>query len=180
MFSESYVYKDELLKYANDLLKRKYQKKWFDESYLIIEKEIFFGFFIIRKLCESFKISNFLEKKAYKVGKIYYKMPFNLNFFNMYKILDHINLNNIKTNRINIKKICNQFIHSYYLFILHEKEDNNIKVLLSSDYSKAKECLIVNIDTIANIFREFGENYPEKLEFKRNKETGEVENVKLK
>jgi len=174
MFSESYVYKDELLKYAKDLLKRKYQKKWFEKTYLIIEKEIFFGFFIIRKLCESIKISDHLKDKMYKVEKIYYKKPFNINLFNMYKILDYINLNNIKTDSINIEKICNQFIHSYYLFILHEKEDNNIKVLLSSDHSKKKECLIMNIDTIASIFKEFGKNYPNKMESKYNQKTGEI------
>lgn len=44
MFSESYIYKDELLKYSRDLLKRKDQKKWFDKSYLLVEKERFFGF----------------------------------------------------------------------------------------------------------------------------------------
>ncbi len=175
MFSESYVYKDELIKYAKDLLKRKYQKKWFDETYLIIEKEIFFGFFIIRKLCESFLISNSLKKKTHKVGKLYYKITFNLNYFNICKILDHIDLNKEKADRISIKKLCNQFVHSYYLFILNDKEKSNVRVLLSSDYSKSKECLIVNIDTIANIFKEFGENYP-----KNNKELGEINNVKLK
>ncbi len=174
MFSESYVYKNELLKYAKDLLRRKYQKKWFNESYLIIEKEIFFGFFIIRKLYESLKISSSLKNKAYIVGKIYYEIPFNLNYFNIYKILDYINLNKEKTDRISIKKICNQFIHSYYLFILHDKEGSNVRVLLSSDYSKSKECLIVNIDTIASIFKEFGKNYPKKIESKHNKKTGEV------
>ena len=175
MFSESYVYKDELLKYAKDLLKRKYQKKWFDETYLIIEKEIFFGFFIIRKLCESFLISNSLKKKMYKVGKIYYKITFNLNYFNICKILDYIDLNKEKADRISIKKLCNQFIHSYYLFILNDKEESNLSVLLSSDYSKSKECLIINIDTIASIFKEFGENYPI-----CSQELGEINNVKFK
>lgn len=88
--------------------------------------------------------------------------------------MDYINLNKEKTDRISIKKICNQFIHSYYLFILHDKEESNVRVLLSSDYSKSKGCLIVNVDTIANIFKEFGENYPKKIELKYNQKTGEI------
>jgi hypothetical protein len=71
MFSESYIYKDELLRYANDLIKRKEQRKWFDRSYLLIEKEIFFGFFVIRKLCESYKISEYLKSKNYNVEKFF-------------------------------------------------------------------------------------------------------------
>jgi len=166
MFSESYIYKDELLKYANDLIKRKEQRKWFDRSYLLIEKEIFFGFFIVRKLCESFKISNYLKSKNYNVGKITLNLPFELNLLNNYKVLDYIDLEAIKETRMNIKKICNQFIHSYYFFILSEEYNRNKSILISSDYFKTKSCLIININIIIGIFKEFGENYPKSLKYK--------------
>jgi len=82
MFSESYIYKDELLKYSRDLLKRKDQKKWFDKSYLLVGKEIFFGFFIIRKLCESYKISDYLKYKNIDIRKIVLGLPFEPNPIN--------------------------------------------------------------------------------------------------
>lgn len=65
---------------------------------------------------------------------------------------------------MNIKVICHRFIHSYYLFILSDKY--NKSVIVTSDYYKTKELLIIDIDKIIYIFREFGENYPTKMKIK--------------
>jgi len=67
---------------------------------------------------------------------------------------------------MNIKKICNLFIHSYYFFILSGEYNKNKSVLISSDRFKAKYCLIFDINKIIYIFKEIGENYPKSLKYK--------------
>ncbi|MCS6725760.1 hypothetical protein, partial [Proteus mirabilis] len=67
MIYDSVYWKDELIKLADKLEMRVIQRRWWDKSYYTLEKEIFLGFYSIRKLIESQKISKTVVDKTFNV-----------------------------------------------------------------------------------------------------------------
>jgi len=177
MISESYVYKDELLKFADDLQKRRTQKRWTERTGLLIEKELFFGFFIIRKLCEAVKISNSLKAKDFKVSVLPIAAPFDINVTTEHKVLENIDWEKQIYQKMSIIQICNQFIHSF-LMLLVSKEDGGLEsVLISSDWFKSKKCFLIDLEIIIQIFQEFGNNYPYRISWRRDRNCKIIEYI---
>ena len=59
MIYESYYWRKELVKLATKLEKRiSFSGSWTDSQYGTFEKEIMIGFYMIRKLRDSFKLTN--------------------------------------------------------------------------------------------------------------------------
>jgi hypothetical protein len=171
MISESHIYKDELLKFAADLKKRLIKMRWTERSILIVEKELFYGFFIIRKLCETLKISDSLKIKCYPVCVHDINAPFDINFTTDHKILEHIDFENQSIEYMKITEICNQFIHSFLLRICSDEKGGLHSILVSSDWFKSRKCLMIEINTVIKIFKEIGKNYPHEIHWTRESET---------
>ena len=167
MISESYIYKDELLKYATDLQKRRSQKRWTDRTNLLIEKELFFGFFIIRKLCETVKISDSLKAKDFPVSVLSINSSIDINFTTDHKALKYVNWDDPQPDKMKVTHICNQFIHSFLMTLILNEDDGLGGILISSDRYKSKKCFMIELDTIIQIFIEFGNNYPCTSHFRR-------------
>lgn len=67
MITESELWKEDLVKTANKLLKRSVQKKWSKRSWFCLEKELFIGFYTVRKLIESSDAPKELIHRNYKL-----------------------------------------------------------------------------------------------------------------
>ena len=167
MISESYIYKNELLKFATDLKKRRTQTRWTTRTDLIIERTIFFGFFIIRKLCETVKISDYLKTKNFKVSVLSIDAPFEINFTTDHKIFEYIDWENEKHENMPVIQICNQFIHSFLMTIVMGEKGGFAGIMVSSDRFKSKKCFFIRARTVIQIFQEFGKNYPSKSHWRR-------------
>jgi hypothetical protein len=73
MISETELWKADLIKTASKLLKRILQKKWSSRSLFNLEKELFLGFFIVRKLIESNEVDPDFKSKKYKISVFPYR-----------------------------------------------------------------------------------------------------------
>ena len=62
MIWESQFWKEDLARLALQLKKRTGQRRWSERSLAKLEKEVFIGFYAIRKLLESKKLSERLTK----------------------------------------------------------------------------------------------------------------------
>ena len=58
MIWESYYWKQDLLRQAKNLIRRKSQHRWPEASLAKIEQMVMLGFYSVRKLIEASKISN--------------------------------------------------------------------------------------------------------------------------
>lgn len=174
MISESYIYKDDLLRIAQTLKKRKNQKRWTEKTYLLTEKSLFYAFFIIRKLGETPTISNSLREKSYPTSKYRIDSPRDINWTNDHKAIQYIDFENPKPHALSLKKICNQFIHSFLLYLVRDENGLMHDVIVSSDYFKTKECYSIRVDTIIHILNEIGKNYPATIKWHRDFDTSEI------
>jgi len=148
MIIESELWKEDLVKIANKLLKRLVQKKWSKRSWFCLEKEIFIGFFAVRKLIEANSIPRDLINRNFKLLMLPRKKII-VDEFDRLVPYDHVGCE--ETN-INIRDICNQFIHSYHI----SPSGSNgtlIGFFINSEYQSKKGIYLITIFDIVEIFR---------------------------
>jgi len=165
MIHESSYWKEDLLKLANKLERRIIQTRWGEKNLYTLEKEIFIGFYSIRKLIESNKISDSLSERNYEVKEFPYQG-------NPESIITHFketdyNLNKAKKFNITVSQLCNQFIHSHHFLPFLPNGKNLIGFFFCSDY-KRKSCIyLITLFDIVDIYRSIGNNYPSSMHTKR-------------
>jgi len=143
MISENDLWKKELLKSADKLLKRMIQSRWSKRSIFTLEKELFLGFYSIRKLMEAKSISKEIVKKKYEL--IMFPKNNELNENSPY---------DPKRTKISftVRDICNLFIHSYHFTFFGDK---NLLAgfLINSDFTKKDGIYLILIFDIVEIYR---------------------------
>lgn len=169
MIYESSYWKEDLLKTVNKLAKKKNQKKWSERSYVSVEKDIFLSFYSIRKLIEAHKITSTLTNKLYKIVSFESKGK-NVTLLNCHKIDELYDLNKKISYSMNLKNLCNLFIHSYvFTFYFHEK--GIVGIFVNSDFSRNKKLYRISLELIISILKQVGEDDPNEIhyEFDKNK-----------
>ena len=158
MISESSYWKDDLLKLATKLELRLVQKRWSEKIYYTVEKELFFGFYSIRKLIESKKISETVLKKTYKI----HEFPKNEKTQSLIvtDISNEFELNKGKEVNVSVTTLCNQFIHSYHFSPFTPDGKSLIGFFICSDYKRKSGIYLITIFDVVEIYREIGNNYP--------------------
>ncbi len=112
MIYESSYWKDDLLKLADKLERRIAQRRWGEKNFYSLEKDIFLGFYSVRKLIESYKISDSLKNKSYKIREFPYSgQPESISTNVEAGSYD---LSKGREVSITIAQLCNQFIHSHH------------------------------------------------------------------
>jgi len=161
MIRESSYWKDDLIKLANKLERRLVQTRWGEKNLYTVEKDIFLGFYYVRKLIESKKISDSLKKKSYEVKEFPYRgSPESI--INHFKETDY-DFSMAKTSKITIIQLCNQFIHSYYFFPFLPNGKNLIGFLFCSDHKRTSCIYLITLFDVVDIYRTIGSNYPRNM-----------------
>jgi hypothetical protein len=148
MITESELWKTELDRISKKLLLRIIQKKWSRRSIFNLEKELFLGFFSIRKLIESEHISKELADKKYE---LIFFAKINLSKEEIDNILPYSS-NDASKKQLTIRTICNQFIHSYHL-IPFSTEGKLLGLFINSDFQKKRGIYLILLFHIVEIFR---------------------------
>lgn len=161
MILESSFWKDDLLKLADKLQSRIIQKRWGSKNIFSLEKDLFIGFYVIRKLIESQKISDLVRLKEYKVLEFEYKNSKKsiINNFSAEKY----NFDQPKQSTLTIVQLCNQFIHSFYFLPSFSEEGNLIGFYICSDHQHIKSIYLITIFDVVDIYELVGNNYPSKI-----------------
>lgn len=148
MITEGDLWKEDLSKTADKLLKRMVQKKWSKRSWFCLEKELFIGFYTVRKLIESNQGTKELLDKTLKLA-MFRRKTIIKDDFDKFVPYDHEKPSKIN---VNVRDICNQFIHSYHLSPFGS---NNTLVgfLINSEFQSKKGIYLITIFDIVEIFR---------------------------
>lgn len=166
MIYESSFWKNDLIKIANKLELRLIQTRWGDKNLYTLEKEIFLGFYSIRKLIESKKVSDSLKTKIYDINEFPYQGDTE-SIITHFKVEDY-DLSKGKKASITIGQLCNQFIHSHHFLPFLPNGKNLIGFFFCSD-NKRKSCIyFISIFDIVDIYRCIGNNHPNTLHLERS------------
>lgn len=150
MISGSDLWKEDLVKMANKLLKRIIQKKWSRRSVFTMEKELFIGFYSVRKLIEANEVPNELLHTRFELLMFPRK---NLSDEEIGTVLPYEpSPGDALMKKISVREICNQFIHSYHLLPFGDKSAL-VGFFINSDFQSKKGIYLITIFDIAEIFR---------------------------
>lgn len=159
MIWESSYWKNDLLKTARKLGRKKNKKRWPERALVNFEKELFISFYSIRKLIEANKISTDLimtkiTAKSYpSLGKVVTSM-------NWHRIDELYDFSTSNIEKISLIFICNQLIHSYVFMPSFNENSQLTGILFSSDKYRNKKLFSVDINDVIGILRKVGSNYP--------------------
>ncbi len=167
MINESYYWKKELLKLAVRLEKRKKNQRWWTESqYGTFEKEIMIGFYIIRKLLEAKKLTNAIVSKKI-IGTKFPNNGTNVTLGNNHRFFELYDFEKPKQDKFDLIFLCNQLVHSYIFSPNFECDSETGKgektlssILFCSDENRNKWLFEIHIDSVTNLFKELGNDYP--------------------
>lgn len=174
MIYESQYWKDPLLAGAGKIRELFRQEDMTDEQYAEVERELFMGFYSIRKLMEAVgKVSKETREMKLTVSR-YPKLPKApiVDWYNRSDFWELYNLDKPQTIELDILFVSNRMIHSF-IFILSGGEDGD-GVFFNSDYDKDKQLYFVDITEILRAFETVGNDYPSTLHAWRDSESGEM------
>ncbi|CAC9436401.1 hypothetical protein [uncultured Gammaproteobacteria bacterium] len=115
MIHESHYWKEPLLKSAKWLSRLRLNENTRKNTYVKLEKELMLGFYSVRKLIETIKISDSTKKIKFKIQ--WYKNTKKVDWLNHTCIDENYDLTKPNGEEKDIKFICNLFIHSYVFVV---------------------------------------------------------------
>lgn len=159
MIYESRYWKDDLLKAASDLRRRRTQKCWPEVSFARVEQRIMLGFYGVRKLRDSRKIADRLRHRSVPLDE----------FPPTGETIDHLNridldeiyeMDTPHATKKPLEFVCNQIIHSYIFTPGFNEEGLLEDLFFASDRQKDSGMFCIKIEEIISIFEEVGSNDP--------------------
>lgn len=137
MIYESYPWKQEIKRRIQQIKKyntitRMSEKP--DSTCFILEKNIMYSAFAIRKLIECKKLSDSAD--SYSMQTTAYKPIVPINRINRWPSEDTHDLEHSIELSVMGKNVCNWIIHSYIFCLKHDEKDQIVDFMVSSDYDK--------------------------------------------
>lgn len=175
MIWESWHWKKPLLDMARRLRKLKISGELSEEQLAQIERDIFIGFYSVRKLIETVtKVSDSAKTLQVKIGWFHNRKE--VNWRNNHKIDDLYDLGKTNYETRDIIYICGRIIHSF-IFVPVLDESGLKAILFTSDTEKNKKLYSLEIDYVINIFERIGNDNPTKITWNKDPKTGEETTV---
>jgi hypothetical protein len=174
MITESYYWKKPLLVGAKFIRKNIYAEDISEAQFARIEREIFIGFYAIRKLLEATgKVS--AERRAMKIALTRYEKRADqpiVDWYNRSEFWELYDLDNAALELRDLLYVAHRMVHSF-IFILSGDDDGH-GALFTSDRDKDTRLNFISTDEIVRVFEVVGQDYPSGFLASRDEATGEM------
>ncbi len=173
MISVSRYWKTPLLRAATWLQRLRVEEETSEKSLMRVEREIFIGFYAIRKLISTFKLSISTKQISVTLESFPAIQGEIVDYFNRHNFEELFDLDSVTQEQHDLEFLCNQVIHSY-VFIIGLTEDGIIEgFYLTSDKMRHKKLYFVPLAQVISVFRAVGQDYPKKINLQREPQTDE-------
>lgn len=172
MINESYYWKQSLLENAIKFKEYEAVKEIDEERYVKIEKDVFIGFYSIRKLLESeTKITDSLKSQKYDLD-YFLHMGDDVTWLNKHKINELYSFDKAQSEKRHLWFIASRIIHSFIFNLCISQNGGFNGILFTSDIDKNKKLYMLSLDQLIKIFEAVGNDKVVKVEYKKCSETG--------
>lgn len=146
MISDSIPWKDELERVAQRLESKANQKRWTERSSFLVERDVMFSAYAIRKLCESFKVSDALRRAQFPVVRFDLTGPKVPDVFDRHEFWDLYDIAKGTRQTLSLPAVCNQLIHSW-VWSLSADENSELfdGFYVSSDRERKKSLYFIGV-----------------------------------
>ncbi|MEU2353671.1 hypothetical protein ABZ599_12010 [Streptomyces misionensis] len=179
MISDSIPWRVELLATAERLEKRKSQRRWTERTSFLIERDVMVGAYSVRRLKESYKVSDELAARAFTVQlhELSGSVP---DVHNSHKFWDLYDLGASSDAELSLSEVCNQIIHSWVWGFAAGEDGRGLGGIFVSSDRKRRKCLyFLTIDMLIDLFRSIGEEDIYHIDMRRD-ENGEMHYTRIK
>lgn len=175
MIHESRYWKTPLLRAATWLERLRVEEETSERSLVRVEREVFVGFYAIRKLISTFKISKSTKQLKFDIQWSPSIRGKSIDYFNKHEIDELFDLDTVTFEQRDLEFLCNQVVHSY-IFVICLSEDGSVKgFFLASDTMRYQKVFFVQLMQVIQAFRTVGRDYPSNLKLERNPQTDQWE-----
>jgi len=174
MIWESSYWKDDLLKSADFLAEKEKQKDWPDRSLVAVEKRVFLGFYSIRKLMDSNKVSS--KFNSLKVNaKTYPSRGKKIHLLNWHRTDELYDFSKGQPKELSVRFLCNQIIHSYVFLLAFSTRERLRSFYFCSERERKEHLFEVSVKNVIRLFRTVGDDYPSSANYKFNSVRGDYD-----
>jgi len=173
MVLDSYPWKKSLLSTATWLDKVRLDERNWSRSLVRVEKELFLGFYAIRKLLDTFSVTDKTKAKTFELK--WSPRIRTVDYLNWHRIDKNFDLKTTRTETRDIRFLCNQFVHSYVFVIKIGSKGRLSGVYISSDKARHAKLYFVGIRQMLLAFRIVATDDPTRSHATRNEQTGQFE-----
>jgi hypothetical protein len=175
MIYESHYWKAPLLRAADWLEHLCIKERTAEKSVVRVERELFIGFYAIRKLLDTFKVSPLTRHMVFSLTwSPCVKM---VDYINAHRIYELFDLETTRTEDRDLEFLCNQSIHSYCFAPVQYDDGSLAGAYVSSDRARKAKLYFVGLDQLLHAFRTVGNDYPMKQSMRRNETTHQWEEI---
>ena len=175
MIQESRYWKAPLLRTATWLERLHINDASRERALVRLERELFVGFYAIRKLLDTFKVSSEIRSMNFMIR--WSPCIQQVDFFNAHRIEELFDLTRTHVEQRDLPYLCNQFVHSYVFAPIENEAGSIMGVYVASDRLKSEKLYFVELNQILSAFRAVGRDYPQTLHLQRNERTNQWEEV---
>ncbi len=151
MIWETSYWKNDLLKQSSELKRRMAQKRWVDASFARCEQTIMMGFYSVRKLIDSMKLTDTASNNAHQVYS-YPPTGKDVTLLNKRDLDELYDLRKPRRQNASLRFLCNQVIHSYVFCLVFDEQNMLSAVWVASDFYRSKALLEVSLIKIVELF----------------------------
>lgn len=150
------------MKFASSLRKRASQKRWSAPSLCRCEQLIMVGFFYVRKLIDSRKLSRDFADRQIK-PRAYPSTGKHVHLMNVHHDLDEFfDMGTHRHKTLKIEQIASQVIHSYIFYLVTEESGPLQGIVVASDVVLDSELLELSFSDVIRIFELAGRGEDDK------------------
>jgi hypothetical protein len=173
MIWESWYWKQPLLEMAERLRGLRSVQALSEEQLVQIEKDLFSGFYAVRKLFETVtKVTDVTKAKKVKITWHPNKKP--VSWTNNHHVDEIYALDQRHSETRDLWFVSGRIIHSFIFSPVVEDDTGClVGIFFTSDTDKDKKLYFMDIDTVIHVFELVGHDDPTTIKWKRNPETGE-------
>lgn len=178
MIWESSYWKDDLLRQARALRARIAQRRWPQISFAKVEQCLMSSFYAVRKLIDAKKLSEKVISSSLRVTRFPStgKPVHHLGWHYLERLYDFPGA--VETN-IGLRKLCNQFVHSYVFQLMFTEQGGLDGVLVTSDDKRRSYLYLIKVRQIIDLFETIGRDYPATATYSYDRKTDDY-GIKLR
>ncbi len=158
MIWESKYWKADLLKQAAELRRRTTQRRWPEASNARCEQAVMLGFYSIRKLMDSGKLTDAVANSTVSAKSIPCKVPV-VHLLNAHRVDEIYDWERPKRQPLRLRFLCNQVIHSYVFFLIFDDEHRLSGFGVSSDKDRCQRAITVPVAEVIRLFIQVGHDH---------------------
>ena len=140
-------------------------------QYVQLEKDIFLGFYTVRKLFETVtKVSD--ATKAKKLQLVWYPNKKAVTWRNNHRVDELYDLGAAHKENRDLWFICGRIIHSFIFVPVLSDQGGLAGIMFTSDTDKNERIYSLDIESVIDVFEIVGKDYPGNIQVSRDPISG--------